>query len=483
MMSRRSSKKGFHVDESDLMCKNGCGFYGNPGWQGYCSKCWRDYQKAKQVQPKTEQIASNRSKRLSQMGSGETAPSFSKFEERKKQQSEKRKNTVKSIFNRSSKESSPSNTPPKKDPVAKRVSVESQQVGGEFAEFLKKLRKTTALDISKQVRAFIEKIQVFADSPVEELSEMVQDFYQIITDRINTLPVYKGMDQNTIDTLMDFIEKYILTRIYRIVFCPVTTTDEEDDLAIQNRIRSLHWITREQIDCKIYENDAESSQLLETAITDIIQMDSKRAPQDKLASIVQCCNHIFELLRKSTDGPASADDFLPALIYVVLKANPPLLQSNIQYITRFANPTRLMSGEAGYFFTNLCCVVSFIQNISAESLDLTQKDFDKYMSGEAVPHTSHNAYMCDGLRLMYQNLSTLTELRQRHEKLMAEALQLQQDMVEFKDSFKNEIDTVLERNPWTLRPRKSKADIDAENSDTELLPSPLKPEVLHPVGQ
>lgn len=82
-------------------------------------------------------------------------------------------------------------------------------------------------------------------------------------------------------------------------------------------------------------------------------MDAKRAPQDKLACVSKCSHHVFEALSNSNCEPANADDFLSGLIYVVLKANPPRLHSNMQYVIRFGLPHSLMAGESGYYFTNL----------------------------------------------------------------------------------------------------------------------------------
>ena len=38
---------------------------------------------------------------------------------------------------------------------------------------------------------------------------------------------------------MDQVEKYIMTRLYKSVFCPESTDDERKDLATQKRIR---WV-------------------------------------------------------------------------------------------------------------------------------------------------------------------------------------------------------------------------------------------------
>ncbi|KAL8597191.1 hypothetical protein ACOMHN_022238 [Nucella lapillus] len=476
-----SKKNKLHIDESDLLCKNGCGYYGNPAWQNFCSKCYREvYQPARQAQLQHDRLQEAKKQETEKPGDGK--PSFSKFEMKKTQQANKRSNTVRSFFAKtaSSKDSSSSpssTTSPSAPKESRRSSLESQKVGGEFAEFLRSLRKPPAMEVSKMVRGFVERVQQFIDMPIEEQSELVQDFYQNLSDKMASQAVFKGLSQDVQEKILDYTERYVLTRLYRSLFCPITTGDEEKDLALQNLIRSLHWVTAQQLDLVINVNLPAIRQELDTAITDIIQMDSKRATQDKLACIVRCSKHIFSILKESKGAPASADEFLPALIFVVLKANPPLLQSNIQFITRFANPSRLMSGEAGYYFTNLCCAVSFIENINAESLSLSVTEYERYMSGEATPAGSCGEHICEGLRLMQHNLQSLTQLKQRQERVMAEALQLQQEMRDFNQNFSAEITSVLQRTPLTIRPRKVKVDLDAVESDScsANLPSPLQP--------
>jgi len=463
------SKSSLKLGEADILCKNGCGFYGNPSWQGYCSMCWREYQKSKSGQ--SGAAAKTEKRKLTPDSIGTEA--FSKFEEKKNKQLEKRKQTVRSIFRKNTETGEGSTTN-----RVRRTSLESQQVGGEFAEFLKTLRKATALDVSKQVRAFIERLQSTGEVVVDEHSEMVLDFYQAMIDRTHTHQLYRGMTADVGEKMMDFIERYVMTRLYRVVFCPASTDDEERDLAVQNRIRSLHWITSHLLDVQLHESEEVVSNLIEQAITAITEMDTKRGPPDKLACVARCSKHIFEALRVSKQGPASADDFLPALIYVVLKANPPLLQSNLQYVTRFANPSRLMSGEEGYYFTNLCCAVAFIETLNNDSLSIPAEEFARYMSGEATPCDPHQQHSCAGLKLMQQNTQLLGDLKDRQQGLMSEALRLQQDMQDFKLTFKKSVQDVLERTPLQIKPRKTKVDIDSENIDTDNLPPPLTPQVV-----
>eukprot|EP00070_Physeter_catodon_P048997 XP_028355891.1 transmembrane protein 248 isoform X3 [Physeter catodon] len=371
-MSLKSERRGIHVDQSELLCKKGCGYYGNPAWQGFCSKCWREeYHKARQKQIQEDWELAERLQReeeeafaSSQSSQGAQSLTFSKFEEKKTNEKTRKVTTVKKFFSASSRVGSKKaeiQEPKAPSPsINRQTSIETDRVSKEFIEFLKTFHKT-GQEIYKQTKLFLESMHYKRDLSIEEQSECTQDFYQNVAERMQT----RGkVPPERVEKIMDQIEKYIMTRLYKYVFCPETTDDEKKDLAIQKRIRALHWVTPQMLCVPVNEEIPEVSDMVVKAITDIIEMDSKRVPRDKLACITKCSKHIFNAIKITKNEPASADDFLPTLIYIVLKGNPPRLQSNIQYITRFCNPSRLMTGEDGYYFTNLVELIRIMFNIN-----------------------------------------------------------------------------------------------------------------------
>jgi len=78
-----------------------------------------------------------------------------------------------------------------------------------------------------------------------------------------------ALAQETIDQLMDFVEKYLMTRLYRAMFAPVTTDDEDRDLATQARIRSLHWINIHLLDAQLNESREDVREIIDMAITGV----------------------------------------------------------------------------------------------------------------------------------------------------------------------------------------------------------------------
>ena len=51
--------------------------------------------------------------------------------------------------------------------------------------------------------------------------------------------------------------RYIMICCYKPLFCPYTTPDEEEDLMIQGKIRSLNWVTAAHLECPFKETAPE----------------------------------------------------------------------------------------------------------------------------------------------------------------------------------------------------------------------------------
>lgn len=111
------------------------------------------------------------------------------------------------------------------------------------------------------------------------------------------------------------------------------------------------------------------------SFTELLKVNSYRAPRDKVICILNSCKVIFGFLR-SSQSDQSADSFVPLLIYTVLQANPDHLVSNVQYILRFRNQEKL-GGEAGYYISSLMGAIQFIEALDRTSLTVSDAEFEK----------------------------------------------------------------------------------------------------------
>ena len=110
--------------------------------------------------------------------------------------------------------------------------------------------------------------------------------------------------------------------------------DEVKDLSVQARIRQLHWITPEHLEASIKLDVPEVASAIEAAQEELITMDAKRAPQDKLACVVACSKSVFDILSKSAgEGVRAAPRWAPSLVRGRLFCFLP--ESSVLYSSRF----------------------------------------------------------------------------------------------------------------------------------------------------
>ncbi|XP_043647023.1 rab5 GDP/GTP exchange factor [Drosophila teissieri] len=466
-MSTAARPPSLRLGQQDLKCRSGCGFYGTPQNEGLCSMCFRE--KFNDKQRKLKQKA------------GETGPgsssSVATLDRRSPQHAHLQGKAEQQVRKSLDKEQDHLGTLQKKKFTAvlqKTLQAGAQKITQQRGhvpdptegQFLLQLRQLRIPDDGKrklklEIQRLDSDIRKYMNGNggknINELSDLVQNAYTKVSDIVHNDPSFEIATNEDRDSAIDFFEKVVMTQNHKFLFSPYFTTDEDSDVKVQKRIRQLSWITAKHLDCSIDEVNSEARDLVYNAISELVGIDSYYSPQEKLQCTWRCCRHIFELLKRATGGPASADDFLPALIFVVLKANPVRLHSNINFVTRFTNASRVMSGESGYYFTNLCSAIAFIENLNGESLGISSEEFEALMSGQQPYSTPWESALlaCESLHLISENMKRMEMLQKRNALISSGITSFEKELIDFQREVTERVDTVIAKAPLNLLPIKT----------------------------
>lgn len=271
----------------------------------------------------------------------------------------------------------------------------------DFHRFLEQLRHRTADPVAKFLRSFLLEFGK-KHWMVHEQVKIISDFLIFITGKMAQCEVWRGVSDTEFDNAKEGMEKLVMNRLYLQTFSPAIPPpaplpsakgkrkntekllgpgrkgqhqeDIERDEILGQKVRIYRWVQEEHLDIPALDDNGR--RFMAFAQQQLLKIKMYRAPRDKVVCVLNCCKVIFGFLSTSRLADTSADSFVPLLIYVVLRANPEHLVSNVQYILRFRNQEKL-GGEAGYYLSSLMGAIQFIENLDRTSLTISDEEFER----------------------------------------------------------------------------------------------------------
>ncbi|XP_033725234.1 GTPase-activating protein and VPS9 domain-containing protein 1-like isoform X1 [Pecten maximus] len=221
--------------------------------------------------------------------------------------------------------------------------------------------------IEKKETSVVKFISDFQKLSVpDEKTDFVEHFLQYLYQNMNQDQIWQASNDSQMEDARVVIERYIMSRIYTHAMFPNGDGDIMRDQILHKHIKLLSQVitpTHKDLGIpRMYHFECPWT----AAQREIYMLNAYKTPKDKLQCVQRCAATIMNLLSMANEKSVpAADDFMPVMIYVVIKANPLCLLSTIQFVNSFYGDR--LSGEEQYWWMQFSSAVEFIKNMEYSS--------------------------------------------------------------------------------------------------------------------
>ncbi|CAL8343104.1 unnamed protein product [Lota lota] len=196
----------------------------------------------------------------------------------------------------------------------------------------------------------------------DDKTAAVEDFLRYLYGAMARDTIWQYASEDQLQDAQMAIERSVMNRIFKLAFYPNQDGDILRDQLFYEHIQRLSRVVTANHKAlqipEVYLREAPWP----SAQAEIRTINAYKTPRDKVQSILRMCSTIMNLLSLANeDSVPGADDFVPVLVFVLIRANPPCLLSTIQYINNFY--ASRLSGEECYWWMQFTAAVEFIKTI------------------------------------------------------------------------------------------------------------------------
>uniref|UniRef100_A0A672JNB5 GTPase-activating protein and VPS9 domain-containing protein 1 n=1 Tax=Salarias fasciatus TaxID=181472 RepID=A0A672JNB5_SALFA len=196
----------------------------------------------------------------------------------------------------------------------------------------------------------------------DDKTAAVEDFLRYLYGAMASDAIWQFASEDQLQDAQMAIERSVMNRIFKLAFYPNQDGDILRDQLFHEHIQRLSKVVTANHKAlqvpEVYLKEAPWP----SAQSEIRTINAYKTPRDKVQCILRMCSTIMNLLSLANeDSVPGADDFVPVLVFVLIRANPPCLLSTVQYINNFY--ASRLSGEECYWWMQFTAAVEFIKTI------------------------------------------------------------------------------------------------------------------------
>ena len=217
-----------------------------------------------------------------------------------------------------------------------------------------------------------------------KINESIQIYIDIIKKYIKNpkknIDLFNN-EEDKCNAIADKIRDYLMSKLYDYIYPKEPLLE---DLGFYGQTEKLMWLKPEHLDIKkIYINQ------LSSAIMWIKRIDVVKSILEKLLCISNALNTMNNTIKFSSgkDEDAGQDELVPIFNYIIIKAQPRRMISNVNYIKCFLSD-KDNSGNFGFLLSQMESAINFILNINHKSLNITEDEFYKNMDIQKITKKS-----------------------------------------------------------------------------------------------
>ncbi|XP_050420096.1 GTPase-activating protein and VPS9 domain-containing protein 1 isoform X2 [Adelges cooleyi] len=195
----------------------------------------------------------------------------------------------------------------------------------------------------------------------DEKNQLLNKFLSTLEAGMKRSSIWKCASYDQLDDAKLAIERAIITRVYTLAMYPNGDADFYRDQVLHEHMSNMSKNILPTHIPKVFHYECPWP----SAQAEISAISAYKTPKDKLQCIFRCTTTLLNLMsiagEHGNTHPA-ADDIMPVLVYVLIKANPPSLLSTVQYINSFYGDR--LEGEEQYWWIQFCAAIEFIKTMN-----------------------------------------------------------------------------------------------------------------------